>query len=42
MTPKEAVEAGSTYLVIGRPITAQENQVEAARRIVAEVMDANI
>lgn len=40
MTPKEAVELGATYLVIGRPITAQENQVEAARRIVAEIMEA--
>lgn len=40
MTPKEAVELGATYLVIGRPITAQENQVEAARKIVAEIMTA--
>lgn len=42
MTPKEAVELGSTYLVIGRPITAQENQVEAARKIVAEIMTAEV
>lgn len=40
MTPKQAVEAGSTYLVIGRPITAQADQVEAARKIVAEIMEA--
>lgn len=42
MTPRQAVEAGATYLVIGRPITAQENQVEAARKIVEEIMEAEI
>lgn len=42
MTPKQAVEAGADYLVIGRPITAQPNQAEAARRIVAEIMEAEI
>ena len=25
MTPKEAIDLGSDYLVIGRPITASEN-----------------
>lgn len=42
MTPKQAVEAGADYLVIGRPITAQPDQAEAARRIVAEIMEAEI
>ena len=42
MTPKQAVEAGADYLVIGRPITAQPDQAEAAKRIVAEIMEAEI
>ncbi len=42
MTPKQAVELGATYLVIGRPITAQPDPVEAARKIVAEIMTADI
>ena len=28
MTPKEAIEAGSDYLVIGRPITQAQNPVK--------------
>ncbi|HYE88523.1 MAG TPA: orotidine-5'-phosphate decarboxylase [Vicinamibacterales bacterium] len=35
LTPAEAVAAGSTYLVIGRPITGAPNPREAAERIVA-------
>lgn len=42
MTPKQAVELGATYLVIGRPITAKPDPVEAARKIVAEIMTADI
>ncbi len=36
-TPAEALSAGSDYLVIGRPITAAENKVEAVRKIIAEI-----
>jgi orotidine-5'-phosphate decarboxylase len=36
MTPREAVRAGADYLVIGRPITAAPDPVEAAQRINAE------
>jgi orotidine-5'-phosphate decarboxylase len=35
LTPAEAVAAGSTYLVIGRPITGAPNPREAVDRIVA-------
>ena len=36
LTPKEAVAAGATYLVIGRPITAAANPRAAAEAIAAE------
>ncbi len=42
MTPRQAVEAGADYLVIGRPITAQPDPAEAAQRIVAEIMEAAV
>ncbi len=41
MTPKEAVAAGATYLVIGRPITGHKDPAEAARLIVAEMEELN-
>jgi len=36
-TPKEAIEMGADYLVIGRPITAQEDPQAAAERIIEEI-----
>lgn len=37
MTPKEAVKAGATYLVVGRPITGAADPVKAANMIVNEM-----
>jgi orotidine-5'-phosphate decarboxylase len=37
VTPKQALEDGSDYLVIGRAITGQEDKVEAAKKIVEEL-----
>lgn len=37
MTPAEAVQSGSDWLVIGRPITAAENPKEAYAKVVAEI-----
>ena len=39
LTPRHALESGSTYLVIGRPIIADPSPREAAEKILAE-MDA--
>ena len=36
-TPGQAIKGGSTYIVVGRPITKAENVKEAARKIVAEM-----
>jgi orotidine-5'-phosphate decarboxylase len=36
MTPREAIDAGADYLVIGRPITAHKNPREAVGRILRE------
>ena len=39
MTPVQAKETGSDYIVVGRPITAASNPVEAYNRCVAEFCD---
>ncbi|MFN2508949.1 MAG: orotidine-5'-phosphate decarboxylase [Chthoniobacterales bacterium] len=36
-TPREAVESGADYLVIGRPVTAHANPREAVQRIIGEI-----
>ena len=38
-TPKKARELGSDYIVVGRPITASENPVEAYNRCVKEFLN---
>lgn len=37
MTPKEAVDLGADYLVIGRPITKSGDPLEAAKQIADEI-----
>ena len=37
MTPRQAIDAGADYLVIGRPITAHPNPREAAAKILDEL-----
>lgn len=39
MTPKEAVINGCDFLVIGRPITKNDNPVEAIKKIEAEILE---
>lgn len=40
LTPREAVEMGADYIVIGRPITAAPSPPEAVTRIVEELAQA--
>ncbi|HEX3500941.1 MAG TPA: orotidine 5'-phosphate decarboxylase / HUMPS family protein, partial [Stellaceae bacterium] len=37
MTPRQALDAGADYLVIGRPITAAPDPAAAASAIRAEI-----
>ncbi len=39
MTPSQAKEIGSDYIVVGRPITAAENPVKAYGRCIKEFVD---
>ncbi len=38
LTPSEAIAQGSTYLVIGRPITKAQNLLDAVNRLVGELV----
>ncbi|MDR0968345.1 MAG: orotidine-5'-phosphate decarboxylase [Holosporaceae bacterium] len=40
-TPKSAIEAGASHIVVGRPITAAGNPKEAAEKILSEIKEAN-
>jgi orotidine-5'-phosphate decarboxylase len=40
MTPKEAIEAGADYIVVGRPILAAPDPVMAASQVIAEIESA--
>ncbi|HEX8249806.1 MAG TPA: orotidine-5'-phosphate decarboxylase [Pyrinomonadaceae bacterium] len=37
MTPSEAINSGADFLVIGRPILAADNRIEAVRKILGEI-----
>lgn len=37
MSPGEAIKAGSTYLVVGRPITGAADPIQGARAVVEEI-----
>lgn len=41
MTARQAVEAGATYVVVGRPIRLAKDPASAAERIVADIAEAN-
>ena len=42
MTPTDAVQAGSSYLVIGRPITKSDDPVGVLRTINSEISDLTV
>jgi orotidine-5'-phosphate decarboxylase len=40
LTPKDAIAAGATYLVVGRPILEAPDPSQAAAEIVSEIGEA--
>lgn len=40
MTPGDAIQAGSSYLVVGRPITGADDPIQALRSINQEIADS--
>ncbi len=39
VTPSDAIKAGATYIVVGRPVTAAADPLSAARQIVYEMQE---
>jgi len=42
VTPAQALKAGSSHIVVGRPITAAENPASAAREILTELSEVSV
>jgi orotidine-5'-phosphate decarboxylase len=38
-TPRQAIDSGADFLVIGRPVTAHANPREAVQKIISEIAD---
>jgi orotidine-5'-phosphate decarboxylase len=41
MTPKQAIMAGADYIIVGRPILLAKDPIEATKKIIREIEDAN-